>query len=179
MHFLKMAAAAALATSLPVMGFAAGGDGPVTPTPTTKECKNGKVWSDTKNRCVDPSRSDLSDDTLYLAVRELAHDGQFRNAQAVLSSMSDQTEDRVLTYWGFTHRKLGNVALGMAFYDRALTSNPDNILARSYKGQAHVEAGELVLARAELSEIRRRGGAGTWAETSLARAIQTGTTYNY
>lgn len=161
--------------------LAAGGDGNSAPKPTqtTKECKKNKVWSEKKKRCVNPENSGLSDDILYDAVRELAHAGRLEAAQGALTAMRVQNDDRVQTYWGFTHRKLGNIALGMMFYDRALTANPDNLLARSYLGQAHVQAGNLKLARAQLSEIRARGGTDSWAETSLASAIQTGMTFNY
>jgi Tfp pilus assembly protein PilF len=93
--------------------------------------------------------------------------------------MSDQQEDRVLTYWGFTHRKLGKMDLGMTFYERALDQNPDNLLARSYMGQALVEQNDLVGALAQLREIRARGGAGGWPEQSLDSAIRTGKTYNH
>lgn len=149
------------------------------PTQTTKECKKGKVWSEKKKRCVKPGNASLNDDILYGAVREYAYAGQFENAQKILTAMKDQSDDRVLTYWGFTHRKLGNVDLGMAFYDRAVSQNPDNLLARSYMGQAHVEAGDTYLAWVQLQEIRTRGGAGTWPEQSLAEAIRSDETYNY
>jgi hypothetical protein len=57
--------------------------------------------------------------------------------------------------------------------------NPDNLLARSYMGQALVEQGQVDLALAQLSEIRMRGGRGTWAETSLANAVATSVTYSH
>lgn len=171
-----LSSAVALAAVGPA--FAAGDATPVEPKPV-KECKKNKVWSEKKNRCVKPENASVTDDTLYDNVRALAHNQRFEDAQLILSAMSDQSEDRVLTYWGFTHRKLGDVDQGMAFYAQALVQNPNNILARSYLGQAHVEAGNLVAARAELSEIRKRGGAGTWAEASLASALQTGVTFNY
>lgn len=175
---IKVVLSAALALSVAAPAFAAGDASPSEPKPV-KECKNGKVWSEKKNRCTKPENASLSDDKLYDNVRALAHNDRFEDAQAVLAAMSDQNEDRVLTYWGFTHRKLGDVSLGMAFYDQAIAQNPNNILARSYLGQAHVEAGDIVAAREELKEIRLRGGADTWAETSLASAIQTGVTFNY
>ncbi len=175
---MKSLTVGVLTLALSGPAFAAGDATPTAPKPV-KECKNGKVWSEKKNRCTKPENANLTDDKLYDNVRALAHNERFEDAQTVLSSMSDQSEDRVLTYWGFTHRKLGDVNLGMAFYDQAITQNPNNILARSYLGQAYVESGDLMAARTELQEIRTRGGAGTWAEISLASAIQTGVTFNY
>ncbi|WP_127111697.1 tetratricopeptide repeat protein [Shimia sediminis] len=161
--------------------FAAGDEDTMVPKPTqtTKECKNGKIWSEKKKRCVKPGNAALDDDTRYDAVREYAYAGQYENAQNILQTMQNPNDDRVLTYWGFTHRKMGDVELGMAFYQRALTENPDNLLVRSYMGQAHVEAGETYLAWVQLQEIRTRGGTGGWPEQSLAEAIRTGETYSY
>jgi Tfp pilus assembly protein PilF len=93
--------------------------------------------------------------------------------------MTEGETDRVLTYMGFAHRKAGRADLGMEHYAHALDVNPDNILARSYLGQMLVEMGEIAAARRQLDEIRTRGGAGTWAEASLARAVGTGETLNY
>ncbi|MBR9842890.1 MAG: tetratricopeptide repeat protein [Rhodobacteraceae bacterium] len=178
---LKPLVIAATCIALPMAAYAAGSEStsPPKPTQTTKDCKKGKVWDATKKKCVAPRESHLSDDVLYGAVREYAYAGQYDTAQKILSAMSDQTEDRVLTYWGFTHRKLGDRALGMAFYEKALKANPDNLLVRSYMGQAFIESGEVSLAKAQLKEIRARGGKGTWPETSLAKAIRTGSTYDY
>ena len=72
----------------------------------------------------------------------------FEDAQAVLAAHPDQTDSRVLTYWGFTHRKLGNRALSQAYYDQAIAADPDNLLARSYMGQGFVEEGQFGLALA-------------------------------
>lgn len=157
---------------------AGGGDAP-RPSETTKTCTDGKVWDKSTKSCVTASLETLDDDTLYAAVREFSHAGQYDNAFAALALMSDQSDDRVLTYQGFLHRKTGDVATGMAFYRRALAQNPANILARSYMGQALVEQGDLVAARAELDAIRDHGGGETWAYASLLTAISTGTTYNY
>ncbi|WP_299848700.1 tetratricopeptide repeat protein [uncultured Roseovarius sp.] len=171
----------AIALVLPALAFAAGGGGSSAPKPseTTKKCKSGKIWDKGSRSCVHASNSILDDDTLYGAVREFAYAGQLGHAQTVLAAMSDQNDDRVLTYWGFTHRKLGNVDKGMAFYRKAIAQNPGNALARSYMGQALVEQGDLIGARQQLLAIRSSGGEGSWAEASLYQAIATGATYSY
>ncbi|MEP2718208.1 hypothetical protein [Pseudophaeobacter sp.] len=171
----------ALALSLPFPAFAAGDDGwsPPKPSGTTKECRGKRVWDEAKGRCVRPKESSLNQDQLFDAVRELAYAGRNEDAQAVLSAMQDQEAARVLTYWGFTHRKLGNRTLANAYYDQAIARNPDNLLARSYMGQGFVEEGQFGLALAQWKEIRARGGAGSWPETSLRQALETGTTTSY
>ena len=167
---------------LPVPAFAKDGDRKETKpktTKTTQECRQGRVWDKARQRCVRVQSQLLDDDTLYGAVREFAYDGQLDHAQAALAAMSDQTEDRVLTYWGFTTRKQGDMDKGMAFYRQALDQNPANITARSYMGQAFVVLGDIDAAREQLAAIRSYDGADSWAEVSLANAIESGATYNY
>lgn len=171
----------ALALTLPALAFAAGSDSSAAPKPseTTKSCTDGRVWDKGSKSCVQASNDTLDDDTLYAAVREFAYAGQYENAQTALAAMSDQEEARVLTYWGFTHRKMGQVDTGMAYYRQAIAEDPANILARSYMGQALVEQGDLDGAKHQLQAIVDAGGTGTWAQTSLDQAIATGKTYTY
>lgn len=167
--------------ALPAFAFAAGGgdSSPPTATQTTKTCTNGMIWDASLKRCVVPRESSLNDDARYEAVRELAYAGQIDAAQTVLASMSDQNEDRVLTYWGFTHGKKGDLDIALKYYSAALAQNPDNILARSYMGQALVAADRTDEARAQLVEILRRDGGETWAATSLRAALRSGQGYSY
>lgn len=165
----------------PFAAFAAGtsDDSPPQPTETSTSCETGQVWDKTTEACVDAKESRIDDDTRYQAARELAYAGRYDDALLVLAAMSDQTESRVLTYYGFTHRKAGRAELGMQYYQQALEADPGNLLARSYMGQGLVESGDLKAARIQLAEIVARGGALSWPETSLRRAIKTGRTYNY
>ncbi|UWQ60043.1 tetratricopeptide repeat protein [Leisingera caerulea] len=177
MRFLALAAA----LTLPVAALAASGNdwNPPKPTETTKTCKGKRVWDEQKKRCVRPRKSSLNQEQLLGAARELAYAGRQEDAQAVLSAMADQQESLVLTYWGFTHRKLGDLELAQAYYDQALARDPDNILARSYMGQGLVQQGKHGAALIQWKEIRARGGDGTWAEASLRSALETGASYSY
>lgn len=161
--------------ALPVAGYAAGiSSAPPATTKTTTECKGAQVFDEKTKTCVDARDSRLDDDARFDAARELAYRDRPRDALAVLSTMSEQDSDRVLTYLGFATRKSGDMEAAMAFYDRALKQNPDNLMARSYRGQAYILQGEATLASAELSQIRQRGGRGTWPEYALRAAIETG-----
>ncbi len=170
-----------LLSALPFAAFAAGSDdtAPPTPTETTAECKDGEVWDEKTKACIAPEDARLDDDTRFKAVRELAYAGRPEDALRVLASMTERESDRVLTYLGFANRKAGRLEEGLAFYAQALAVNPDNILARSYLGQAYVDMGEMQLASAELDQIRTRGGMGSWAEASLSQALATGQTTSY
>ncbi|WP_363323265.1 tetratricopeptide repeat protein [uncultured Tateyamaria sp.] len=197
---LALATALTLPLALPTTGFAAGSDNTAKPkkTETTQDCFKARqwdpetkafvrfsqpvngVWDANLRKCVRPDKtSHLDSDTLYKAVRELAYAGRYNEAIQVLDQMPEQLDDKVLTYRGFTARKLGNLEQANLYYEQALTLNPDNILARSYMGQGKVAAGDKIAARTQLREIQARGGAGTWAEASLRSAIETGTTYSY
>lgn len=185
MRYLSVVTAIALpltlAVTLSAPVLAAGGFGSSAPKPTktSEDCRGVRVWDEKKKRCVRPKKSSLNDTGLYGAVRELAYAGRYLDAQGVLAAMSDQNDDRVLTYKGFTERKLGNVDVAMVFYQKALDQNPDNILARSYMGQGLLDQGDKIGAVAQLREIQSRGGAGTWAEQSLSKAIASGVTYRH
>ncbi|MEP4194187.1 MAG: tetratricopeptide repeat protein [Aliishimia sp.] len=177
---MRIILAAAL-IAMPGLAFAAGGGSEAAPKPTktSKDCKGVRVWDIGKQRCVKPKQSSLDEQGLYEAVRELAYAGRYHDAQGVLAAMPDQKDDRVLTYYGFTNRKLGDLDTAMMFYTAALDQNPDNMLARSYMGQGMIEAGDIEGARLQLAEIETRGGGYTWAGTSLRKAIYVGKTYNY
>ncbi|WP_417475037.1 tetratricopeptide repeat protein [Leisingera sp.] len=176
-----LAALLLMVSLTPQAASAAGGNdwNPPKPSETTRTCKGNRVWDEDKKRCVRPRKSSLNQQQLMEAARELAYAERHEDAQAVLEAMTDQNDTMVLTYWGFTHRKLGNKQQAQHFYDRALMQDPGNILARSYMGQGYVEQGKLGLALAQWKEIRGRGGSGSWAEASLRKALETGASYSY
>ncbi|MEO0676593.1 MAG: hypothetical protein AAFZ02_03455 [Pseudomonadota bacterium] len=171
---------ALLLAAAPGLALAAGGSSPTPPTPTetTTQCADGMVYDEAAKACVAIQQNSalppqFDQERAYALVRELAYAERYDDAQMILATMA-QDDDRVQTYWGFTHRKMGNRELAMAAYYDALIKNPDNLLARSYMGQAYVEMDAVEMARIQLVEIRQRGGRETWAERSLAWAIENG-----
>ena len=168
--------ALALALVLPGTARAVDTDKPPEPTPTTMQCTGGKVWDHDAGACVDPAQSGLNDEELYEAAREFASAGLYHHALGALRAMDDQRSDRVMTYMGFALRKSGATDEGMAQYRAALAANPGNLTARSYYGQGLVAQGDLAGARAQLAEIRARGGAGGRPEAELLAAIRSGAT---
>lgn len=162
---------------LPSLVLADGGDDEPPPKPAVI-CDGAKVYDEKTKTCVDAQDSSLETDQIYLAVRQLAYAGRYPDAQDLAQALPVGHDGR-LTYMGFTHRKMGNQALATAYYQQAIAENPANHLARSYMGQGLVAAGDLVGALIQLRAIRAHGGAGTWSETALYQAIDTGTTFNY
>lgn len=165
----------------PMAAFAVGGDDATPPKPseTTTVCAEGLVWDLATQSCMTPEESTNDDSARLDDVRELAYEGYLNAALEVLETMEAQSDTMTLTYYGYVYRSQGDVDRGMAYYQAALTADPANILARSYMGQGFVTLGQTELAEAELSEIRKLGGGGTWAERALAQALRSGTTYSY
>lgn len=161
-----------LGLSIASGAMAAGGGGAGTKSPT---CKKGEVRDDKTGKCVEESRA--GDNALFLSARDAAYAAEYDRAIRLLSMMTNQDQPHVLNYLGFAHRKTGRTAAAMTFYQRALDLDPDYILARSYMGQGMVADGDMTGARRELSQIRSRGGADTWAYVMLENAISSGVTY--
>lgn len=155
------------------VAYAAGEDTSQPPekTKTTSECTGGKIWDKDKKECVDAKKSGLDDDTLFKAARELAYDGQYENSLKVLDAVRDQTSARVLNYRGYANRKAGRMDIGMAYYRKAIQTDANYILARSYMGQALVQQGKIEEAKVQLIEIRDRGGENTWAYQALLQTL--------
>lgn len=160
--------------------YAAGDDTTAPPAPTpTPRCPEGQIHDKKAGKCVPVKSSSLDDRDRYEAVRELAYAQRYAAASLVLDTMSDQRDDRVLTYRGFLLRKTGQIDQAFSYYRSAIEKNPNNLLVRSYMGQGLVEAGDLAAARQQHEEILVRGGKGTWAEVSLRDALSSGRTYRY
>lgn len=173
----------AMTLALPFAALAVGNeeDVPPLPTQTTTHCAEGSVWDSTAQLCVAIEDTGLVTDPEILipTVRELAYAGRHADALALLARAPDQGDSMVLTYMGYSTRSLGDMAGGMAYYDRALAADADNLLLRAYMGMAWLIQGQPAQARIQLTEIRARGGAGGWPEHALAAAIEQGSADGY
>lgn len=151
MSRLMIASAAALTfaigATLTAPPVVAKGEPKETTAPKGKKCEKGK-------KC---HRDDLTTDEIYYSGYWLARTGQYADAIDMLNKATDKDE-RILTYIGFATRKLGDHATAMNFYAKALAINPNYTVARAYLGEAHIAAGDIAKARAELAEIAARCG---------------------
>ena len=176
----KYVMAMALAVVAVPVVLAAGDDVTTPPAPTpTPRCPDGQIHDKKAGKCVPVKSSSLNDTDRYQAVRELAYAQRYTAASLVLDAMTDQQDDRVLTYRGFLMRKTGRFDQALTYYQSAIEKNPSNLLVRSYMGQGFVESGDRAAARRQHEEILARGGQGTWAEVSLRDALASGRTYRY
>ncbi len=172
---------AAVFVLIPLSALAVGGDDDTAPAPTetVERCEDGLVWDLATETCLPPEETTNDDTAMLRDIRSLAYAGRYASALSLLQQMPDQTDPRVLTYYGYVTRKSGDMDGGMAFYAAAIAADPGNLLARSYRGQAYVEFADYDAARDDLAAILAYGGAGTWAADALARTIRTGAGTSY
>lgn len=111
-----------------------------------------------------------ADGELFYAGYWLARNGRYEEALTYLNQAEPKTT-RVLTYIGFATRKLGRVEEAMGYYAKALDTNPNNTVARSYLGEAHLQRGDLKKAEEELFEIAKRCGTSCAEYGELAEQI--------
>jgi tetratricopeptide (TPR) repeat protein len=159
-----------LTWSLPSQAFL-GGDDDDSPR---RKCPSGKSWSDKAGKCVSQRSDALSDEDCARAGRQLARDGNYNEAIAVLENVADKSNPRVLTYLGYSHRKLGDVDLGISLYKKALEIDPENVDTREYLGEGYVTKGQLDLAYLELAEIEKRCGTSCKEYQALEKAMLSG-----
>lgn len=135
--------------------------------PNTGKCPQAV---DTESGWSESGKGHIEDDA-YIAARELVRAEHYEEAIAALEALDRPEDPNVLNYLGYSHRKLGKIDKGLAYYARALDVDPDFVLAREYLGEGHVEQGDLEKARLQLAEIEKRCGSSCEAYEDLAAVI--------
>ena len=130
------------------------------------------MWDTRTETCVPADTIDADQASLYRIARELVWAGRLNDALQILERMEES--DQRLTYLGFVARRAGDWDRAATAYQAAIARNPDNLMARSYFGQGLVSRGDMNAARAQLREIRLRGGRVSWPEIALRLSIERG-----
>ncbi len=143
------------------------------PTPTAPKCAEGEVYSPTAQKCVKKTSNLINDEDRYNTSVQLARSGKYHSAINLLKTIANQDDPRVLTYLGFSNRKLGKMDIGEAYYKKALEIDPNYLLAREYLGEGYVSQGKKDLALAQLKEIENRCGTTCREYGLLKKAILT------
>ena len=141
---LTLVVSTVFSLALPVSALAAG-SGSTEPavSQAEKNCiKVGKVYNKKTKKCEEKKAS-LDHESIYTAGRELAYMGRYDEAIAMLSFAPNKNDNRVLNMLGYSHRKLGNVEKGMAFYKHSISVDPGYTLVREYYREALVKVGDL------------------------------------
>lgn len=89
----------------------------------------------------------------YIQAKVLAKDGQYAKALTMLKQLNMPKSANVLTYIGFTTRKLGRVDEGMGYYKQALAIKPTHKGANEYLGEAYLQKGDLASAKKQLVKL--------------------------
>ena len=135
-------------------------------------CRKGLVWDKKKQMCIPAQSGVISDDALADYAFALAGEERFAEALDILALAENQNNAKILNYRGYANRKLGRIDEGIHYYHQALSIDPDNVLVRSYLGEAYLKKGDSEKARALLAEIRDRCGTECKPYINLANAIE-------
>jgi len=165
--FAAVALAFAFALAAPAMAL----DQPSSNTNSGKKCDTGYEWDKDKKKCVKKSSSMLDDDAIYEQGRAEALAGKYEAALATFAKIKNQNDAKVLTMIGYSNRKLGNVAEGMALYQKALAIEPNNLYTLEYLGEGYVQLGDLDKAKVQLTKLEALCGTECEQYQDLSLAI--------
>ena len=115
--------------------------------------------------------------TMASQLDALSAQGDYAAMLDLLDTATGADDPILLNYRGYALRKTGHPDEAIAAYRKALALDPDLHQARAYMGLGLLDLGDTAAARAELLEIRTRGGRGTLAYITLKNAILDKTGY--
>lgn len=144
-------------------GGSSGNSGGQAPT-----CRTGYHWDTYKNKCVNNQHT--SDNQLYQSGHDLALAGRYQEAIDILGDVR-KPDSMTLTMIGYATRKLGNYEGGLAYYQKALFLDPNNVNTHEYLGEAYAEKGKIDLAKVELAKVETVCGTTCEQYVDLANAI--------
>lgn len=115
-------------------------------------------------------------DSAYLTAVGLINERRYGEALVQLAAARQAfgPHPDVLTYQGYTHRKLGDFAAAERYYRAALAIAPDHRGATEYFGELMVERGDLAGARLMLARLDRLCDFGCAEAEELRRWIDAG-----
>jgi tetratricopeptide (TPR) repeat protein len=96
----------------------------------------------------------------------------FRGATRQLELLNRPDDANVLNMLGFSHRKLGLIDVGIAFYLRALENNPRHKGVHEYLGEAYLQKDDVGKARVLLGKLALICGTSCKEYKELADAVR-------
>jgi tetratricopeptide (TPR) repeat protein len=93
----------------------------------------------------------------YSAALKLIHQERFADAMPYLDKAVAQHPHNadILNYLGYTHRMVGDFPGSLAWYQKALTEDPDHKGAHEYLGELYLNMRDVASARVQLAELVR------------------------
>lgn len=156
---ISIVSVAMLAVALSAPAYAAGGDSDGGSSSTTKKPQIKKCWFknqvyNKKTKKCEKKEAVLDQDSIFDTGRELAYAGKYEDAITVLALAPNQNDKRVLNMMGYSHRKIGKLNQGIAYYKHSISVDPKYVLVREYYGEALLQKGDLGAAKAQLNAIK-------------------------
>ena len=177
---LVLAATLALGSAWPGAGSTVAGEQAVASKdqgPASARCDQVTADKAEWLSCVGAPVKTASSAELFYAGYWLAKSGAYEKALSYLK-LADQSDPRVITYIGFSMRKLGHVDKAMPFYAKALTLDANYNVARAYLGEAHLTKGNVADAEDQLAQIADRCGVHCAEYIDLAGHIKAYKSHN-
>jgi len=103
--------------------------------------------------------------------RALIEEDDYHGAIAQLNALNRPDDANVLNMLGFSHRKLGLIDAGIAYYLRALENNPRHKGVHEYLGEAYLQKDDIGKARVLLRKLGLICGTSCNEYSELASAI--------
>jgi len=110
-----------------------------------------------------------SAETQYFASVTLINNGEYEAAfdELTLTAAAVGPHPDIVTYQGYTQRKLGNYDVAKSYYAMALAVDPNHKGANEYLGELYVETGELDKAKTQLAKLEKICSFGCIEENEL------------
>ena len=111
----------------------------------------------------------------YSTALRLIHHEQYGDAIPHLqNALAQKPHDAdVLNYLGFTERMVGNYQASMAYYQRALTEDPDHKGAHEYLGELYLDLKDLPNAQGQLAILQKLCDGSCDEVDALTKSIAT------
>lgn len=141
-------------------------------TPAKPQCPRGQVFDKKSQKCVMQTSKLVPDADRTDYAYQLAKDGRYEEALALLDTLENPNTAKALNYRGYATRKLGRTDEGIGYYLQSVKLDPQYAQVREYLGEAYVIKGRLDLAQKQLQQIKSICGNTACEEyQDLAEAI--------
>lgn len=141
-------------------------------TPAKPQCPRGQVFDKKSQKCVMQTSKLVPDADRTDYAYQLAKDGRYEEALALLDTLENPNTAKALNYRGYATRKLGRTDEGIGYYLQSVKLDPQYVQVREYLGEAYVIKGRLDLAQEQLQQIKSICGNTACEEyQDLAEAI--------
>ncbi|QXH64409.1 tetratricopeptide repeat protein [Pseudomonas azerbaijanorientalis] len=122
--------------------------------PARPNYPKGQVLDTRSQRCVKQTSSLVPDEDRTNYAYQLAKDGRYEEALALLDTLKQPNTAKALNYRGYATRKLGRTDEGIGYYLQSVKLDPQYAQVREYLGEAYVVKGRLDLAQEQLQQIK-------------------------